>query len=130
MSVKSSLYFHFSLITVKHLVHRHTLLPLTILLADHPFVYETPYPSRPWRRRCLASRLTVFSLTILSSPSMHLYTSYDCLVCGKKCTSSGGLLRHRNSKHQANLLPEEINHYTRIHHPHLTGMFFGPFLCF
>ena len=59
---------------------------------------------------------------------MHLYTSYNCLICGKKCASSGGLARHQNSKHQANLQPEEINQYTRIHHPHLTGTPFSPFL--
>ena len=53
--------------------------------------------------------------------------SHDCSICGKKCVSSGGLVRHQKSKHQTNLLPEEMNQYIHIHHPQLTGTFFCPF---
>ena len=49
--------------------------------------------------------------------------SYDCLICGQKCLSRGGLHRHTDAKHAAFLTPEESTQHTRIHHSYLDGMY-------
>ena len=51
--------------------------------------------------------------------------SYDCLVCGLTCHSSGGLRRHMNAKHPQfpELTFNEANQHTSIYHHFVNGMF-------
>ena len=48
----------------------------------------------------------------------------DCSVCGKHCTSSGGLARHIKAIHRSLNLPEDSTKYVRTRHPYLSGKFF------
>jgi hypothetical protein len=49
------------------------------------------------------------------------YKSFDCPLCDKKCRSSGGLQKHKDSKHPKVTLPEDATRYTRVRHPYLNG---------
>ncbi|KDR82215.1 hypothetical protein GALMADRAFT_135579 [Galerina marginata CBS 339.88] len=54
-------------------------------------------------------------------PQQPTFQSFDCLHCGQKCRSSGGLRKHQESRHPKITLPEEATRYTRICHPHING---------
>lgn len=96
--------------------------PLHWLLSTLCLLLTSSHKLAPSSAFCSVLARPVF--TMLSE--LH---SHDCSVCGKKCASSGGLVRHQNSKHWTNLLPEVVNQYIHIHHPHLTGTYFSLFPC-
>jgi len=50
------------------------------------------------------------------------FQSFDCLLCDKKCHSSGRLLKHQELKHPNVTLPEDATQYTCICHPYINGM--------
>ena len=50
------------------------------------------------------------------------FQSFDCLLCDKKCRSSGGLLKHQQSKHSKVTLPDDAAQCACIRHAYINGM--------
>src|SRR5882672_12125 len=65
------------------------------------------------------SHLATF-IAMPSNPSLPM--SYDCSLCNRHFTSSGGLARHKKANHpMSSSPPEESTKYVRVRHNYLTG---------
>ena len=57
----------------------------------------------------------------MPQPLIPEILSYCCLVCGRKCRSSGGLTQHQKAMHPKISAPKEAIQHKRVRHPYVTG---------